>query len=108
MRQPFCNGDGQCVDPAGAWQVNFVPFFEVGDTFTYNVFETVDNASLASEFSAAQPTAGVKKPLLLQAKLTEGGAPLTGLPAGSVRAIVALAKQRPGQHSFDDQHHPVG
>lgn len=89
MRQPFCNGDGECVDPHGTWQVNFVPYFSESDTFTYNMFEIVDSASLASSFSVLQPILGVKKPLQLEAELREGSAPLTGLPKGSVRAVVA-------------------
>ena len=51
LRQPFCNDDGKCVDPAGSWEVNFIPDFEMGDNFTYNLFHIVDNATLASELA---------------------------------------------------------
>lgn len=119
LRQPFCNDDHECVDPAGEWVLRFRPFFEVGDTFTYNVFVIVDNASIASEFRASQSPAGVGEPLLVEARLSEGGAPLTGLADGSVRAIVArpdaglgnvlsLAKVDPVDNSEDDDISAAG
>jgi hypothetical protein len=92
LRAPFCNDDQECVDPAGEWQLRMFPFFEVGDTFTYNVFVTTDNKSLANDFSVTQPTRGVGQPLVLKATLLENGAPLTGLPADSVKAVL----RRPG------------
>ena len=88
LRQPFCNNDGECVDGEGEWRLRMVPFYEVAKTFTYNLFLTTDNKTLASHFRATQATPGVGEPLTLEATLTEGGAPLTGLPDGSVKATV--------------------
>ena len=107
MRQPFCNEDGECVDPEGEWAVNFEPFFEVEDTFTYNVFAIVDNASLASEFSVTQSSPGVGQPLLLEAVLTEGGTPLSGLPQGSVVAIVSRPEAGLGNVLSQAEVNPV-
>jgi hypothetical protein len=52
-----------------------------------------DNATLASDFNVTQATAGIGQPLQFKATLTEGGAPLTGLAAGSVRAFVQAPSQ---------------
>jgi hypothetical protein len=108
MRQPFCNNAGECVDPEGEWAVTFEPFFEVGETFTYNAFAIVDNASLASELSVTQSSPGVQQPLQLQATLTEGGAPLSGLPEGSVVAIVARPGASLGNVLSQADVNPVG
>ena len=88
LRQPFCNDENICVDSAGKWQIYFQPFLRRAESFTYELFVNVDNASIASEFKAAQPIPGIAQPIELTATLSEAGKPLTGLPVGSVQAVI--------------------
>ena len=92
LRQPFCRHDGKCVKSEGEWKLDMQPFFEVKNTFTYNLFVSADNASLASEFHVSQPEPGVGRPLRVTASLSEAGKPIQGLPAGSVRAVLSRPK----------------
>ena len=118
LREPYCSR-GKCVDPEGEWKLFFKPFFEVGKTFTYNAVLTADNALVASRFSAEQPRPGVGETLILEAHLQEGGQPITGLPEGSVRAIVkrpekslgtvlGRAEVKPTRPQEGDQVGPAG
>ncbi len=88
VRAPFCNASNNCVNPAGTWELVFRPIFEVAETFDYSFLTLVDNSSLATEFAVSQPTEGVGEPISLQVQITEAGAPVTGLPAGAVVAVV--------------------
>ena len=68
----------------GEWELRWTArsgYYEVvtPDTFTYNVFVTSDNTVLATEFDAFQPTEGVGEPMVVEARVTEAGAPVTGL-----------------------------
>lgn len=87
LRQPFCNAAGQCVKPDGTWTLTATRTLPRGPG-SWGLFVIGDNATLASDFSVTQPTAGIGQPLQFRATLTEGGAPLAGLAAGSVRAFV--------------------
>lgn len=89
LRKPFCNDQGDCVKGAGEWSLTLKPFFKVSNEFNYNLFTMTDNQTLASNFHASQSHKGVGSPLTLEATLTEGGLPLTGLPDGAVTAVVA-------------------
>jgi hypothetical protein len=55
----------------------------------YGLIVVGDNATLATSYSVSQAQKGVGQPLTLRAELTEGGAPLTGLPPNSVQAFVS-------------------
>lgn len=118
LRAPYCF-KGRCVDPEGEWKLGFVPFFEVGKTFTYNVFVNNDNALIATRFGATQPQPGVGEPLVIEAVLEEGGKPIEGLPKGRVRAVIKRpklglgnvlgpAKVRPLPSQEGDQIGPAG
>src|SRR2546422_7326542 len=85
---PFISSARKKVEGKGIWNVRIRPAFEA-PTYTYNLFVDADNRTIASEFTADQPTKGVGQPIRLRAKLLEGGNPVTGLPAGSVTAIVS-------------------
>jgi hypothetical protein len=89
LHRPYCRDDGKCVKSEGEWTLRMQPSFEVSDSFTYNLFVTADNASLASEFHVAQPEPGVGLPLRITALLTEAGKPIQGLAPGSVRAVLS-------------------
>jgi hypothetical protein len=89
LREPLCNEAGECVEGAGEWTLHFTPSFKVSNTFNYSFIVTTDNATLASTYRASQPTVGVGQPLSLEVELSEAGEPLTGLPEGSITALVA-------------------
>jgi hypothetical protein len=87
LRAPFCNAAGQCVKPEGAWTLEATRTLGRGEG-AWALFVISDNATLASSFSVTQATPGIGQPLQFSATLSEAGAPLTGLAAGSVRAFV--------------------
>ena len=101
LRAPFCNAAKKCVKPDGDWNLSVQPGSIVlyaatprsattsPPTGHYGLFVVSDNATLASRFEVTQPTKGVGQPLRLAATLTDGGKPLTGLAAGTVRALVS-------------------
>lgn len=89
LRQPFCNDAGKCVDSAGKWKIYFRPFFQGAESFTYDLFVNADNASIASEFKAAQPIPGILQPIELKATLSEADNPLKG---GHVKAVIRRAE----------------
>lgn len=95
MRPPFCNAARQCVKTDGPWTLTVGRTMPRGDG-NWSLIVVGDNATLASEFSARQATAGIGQPLQLQAKLSEGGQALTGLAPGSVRAFVQAPAQSLG------------
>ncbi len=88
LRKPYCNAARQCVTPDGSWTLTVARTMARGEG-RWSLVVVSDNATLASQFSAAQATPGVGNPLHLQARLTERGQPLAGLAAGSVRAFVS-------------------
>ncbi|PTS74485.1 hypothetical protein DBR17_17045 [Sphingomonas sp. HMWF008] len=89
LRAPFCNAKRECVKSAGDWKVNFVPTGSSGGKQPYALTVIGDNATIATDFSVDQPSPGIGRPLRLRARLGEAGAPIAGLPAGSVYAIVS-------------------
>ena len=96
LRTPFCNAARKCVKPDGDWTLKAQPSSVIGINASaqaanghYDLFVIADNATIASSFSATQSTPGIGQPLTLTAKLTEGGSPLAGLAAGSVRAFIS-------------------
>jgi VWA domain-containing protein len=86
LRAPFITAGGKKVNGKGTWTLHIGPVFR--DSLRYNLFVNVDNRTIASDFTAIQPTPGVGHPILLTARLVEGGSPITGLPSGSVKAIL--------------------
>jgi hypothetical protein len=92
LRKPFCNVARQCVQAQGSWTLTVGRTMARGDG-RWSLLVVGDNATLASQFSAVQARPGVGNPMRLQARLTEGGQPLAGLAADSVRAFVSA----PGQ-----------
>jgi len=118
LRRPFCVGTS-CVQPGGDWELELVPFFEVGNAFPYNVHVTTDHPSIVSEFQVTQPTAAVGQPLSLTTRVTDGGAPLAGLADGSVTAevcrpdtglgnVLSASASKPGEGSSVDPISPAG
>ena len=97
LRQPYCRSDGKCVKSEGEWTLQMWPSFMTASSFTYNCYVNVDNASLASKFRVLQSQPGVGHPLRLTAWLTEAGAPIQGLPVGSVRAVLSRPKASLGE-----------
>ena len=89
LRPPFCNTVGECVEPGGDWRLTFGNDGSTSDPYAYGLFVMADNRNLASSFRVEQPVAGVGQKLTFEARLTEGGAPVAGLPDGAVRAIVS-------------------
>jgi len=96
LRQPYCNEDGKCVKSEGEWTLRMQPDLNRSDKFSYNLFVTADNASLASEFRVSQPEPGIGRPLRLTARFTEDGNPIQGLPPGSVRAFLSRPEESLG------------
>ena len=92
LRAPFCNAARQCVTPDGVWTLQVGRVFARGDG-AWAMFVLSDNETLTSAYAVTQNTAGIGQPLQFRATLTEGGAPLAGLAAGSVRAFVQAPSQ---------------
>ncbi len=95
LRPPFCNVARQCVRPEGTWTLSVGRTMPRGSG-NWSLIVIGDNATLASEFSAKQATPGIGQPLQLEARLSEGGQPLAGLAAGSVRAFIQAPAQSLG------------
>ncbi|OYY91555.1 MAG: hypothetical protein B7Y45_03080 [Sphingomonas sp. 28-66-16] len=89
LRAPFCNAKRACVKSAGDWKLAFDSRTATGSGLGYNLFVLGDNASIATRFAVDQAAPGIGRPLRLTARLTEAGAPVNGLPLGSVYAIVS-------------------
>jgi hypothetical protein len=118
LRAPFCNFAGQCVTPDGVWTLRAQrPSARLPGAWA--MFVLTDNETLASSYRVTQTTAGIGQPLQFQATLTEGGAPLAGLAAGSVRAFVqgpsqslgnvlAASNAKPGDPPPGDPNTPAG
>lgn len=107
LRAPFCNAARKCVSTEGEWKLTVTRTLPRGNGH-WNLFVIGDNASISSSYSVRQAKPGVGEPMLLTATLTEGGKPLAGLPAGTVRAFVSgpseglgnvlsAAKAKPGE-----------
>ncbi|UHQ22246.1 VWA domain-containing protein [Lysobacter sp. 5GHs7-4] len=88
LRAPFCDAHGKCVSPDGDWKMQVNSTLARGPSH-WNLFVIADNASIYSRYAVSQNKAGIGEPLQLKATLTEGGKPLTGLAAGTVRAFIS-------------------
>ena len=92
LRAPFCNAAKKCVSSEGEWKMQVTRTLPRG-LGHWNLVAVSDNASIASRFTVGQTKIGVGEPLQLKAILTEGGKPLVGLPAGTVRAFISGPSQ---------------
>lgn len=88
LRAPFCGVNGKCVSSDGDWKMQVVRTLPRG-LGHWNLFVISDNASIVSRYNVNQSKSGIGEPLQLKATLTEGGKPLVGLPAGTVRAFIS-------------------
>ncbi|WP_082575461.1 vWA domain-containing protein [Lysobacter sp. Root667] len=88
LRAPFCGVNGKCVSSDGDWKMQVARTLPRG-LGHWNLFVIGDNASIISRYSVSQTKSGIGEPLQLKATLTEGGKPLAGLPAGTVRAFIS-------------------
>jgi hypothetical protein len=95
LRAPFCNAASKCVSSDGDWKLDVTPT-TLNGTGHWNLFVVGDNGSIASSYSIVQATPGVGEALKLKAMFTEGGKPLIGLPAGTVRAFISGPSQSLG------------
>lgn len=95
LRAPFCDAHGKCVSTDGDWKMQVTRTLPRG-VGHWNLFVMADNASIVSSYDVGQAKAGIGEPLQLKATLTEGGKPLTGLPAGTVRAFISGPSQSLG------------
>lgn len=88
LRAPFCDAHGKCVSSDGDWKMRVARTLPRG-LGHWNLFVIGDNASIVSRYNVGQTKTGIGEPLQLKATLTEGGKPLVGLPAGTVRAFIS-------------------
>ena len=105
LRAPFCDAHGKCVSTDGDWKMQVRRTLPRG-TGHWNLFVMADNASIVSSYDVSQTSAGIGEPLQLKATLTEGGKPLAGLPAGTVRAFVSGPSQSLGNILSDGKAEP--
>lgn len=96
LRSPFCNRAGECVSPGGEWRLQYAATTPATGAFEYNVFYISDNPKLATSFHTEQALPGIGKPLTLEARIEEGGAPVTGIPQGGVVAVIRGPNQSLG------------